>query len=117
MGTIRHDMAIGLSSSIEDDKLKKSIKKIRKKAVEAGIRKTIILGPHKGVNGYDTYVYCPDGSKEGWSASDASDGLREEFIELFDKKNITLVFGGDCSGIYVEYNDYGAKAVISNLEY
>jgi hypothetical protein len=41
-----------------------------------------ILGPSRGINGYVTWVFAPDGSKEGWDYSDACDDLRRRFIEI-----------------------------------
>ena len=36
-------------------------------------------GPH--VNGYTTYLFAYDGSKEGWDASDEADALRQRFVD------------------------------------
>jgi hypothetical protein len=52
------------------------------------------------VNGYSTYLFASDGSKEGWSSSDAADKLRERFVESaksrFAYPHIALaVVGGD----------------------
>lgn len=65
----------------------------------------LIVGPVSGLtNGYDTYVFLPDGSKEGWDTSDEGDAHRSAFIDLFqvgysDKSSpfdITIVrHGGD----------------------
>lgn len=35
------------------------------------------------VNDYVTFVFLPDGSKEGWDTSDDGDAYRKQFIELF----------------------------------
>jgi hypothetical protein len=37
-----------------------------------------IVGP--AINDYRTFLIAPDGSKEGWDASDSGDALRAEFI-------------------------------------
>jgi hypothetical protein len=33
-----------------------------------------------GVNGFCSFLVAPDGSKEGWDASDAGDSARAEFV-------------------------------------
>ena len=39
-----------------------------------------VLGPSREmVNGYQTILVCPDGSKEGWPRSDEGDRCRGEF--------------------------------------
>jgi hypothetical protein len=45
----------------------------------------LVVGPIPAVmNGYVTYVFAPDGSKEGWRDSDEADVWRERFVRLFD---------------------------------
>ena len=45
----------------------------------------LVIGPFPAViNGYVTYVFLPDGSKEGWSGSFLADIWRERFVRLFD---------------------------------
>ena len=36
------------------------------------------------VNGHQTVVMVPDGSKEGWETSDKGDGLRDAFIQRLE---------------------------------
>jgi hypothetical protein len=44
----------------------------------------LVIGPVAGlVNDYLTYVFLPDGSKEGWDISDQGDEFREQFTALF----------------------------------
>lgn len=44
----------------------------------------LVVGPIPSVaNAYVTYVFAPDGSKEGWEDSDAGDRYREQFKDLF----------------------------------
>ena len=46
----------------------------------------LIVGPIQAlVNGYITYAFLPDGSKEGWTPSDDGDRYRDQFVELFNK--------------------------------
>jgi hypothetical protein len=47
-------------------------------------------------HGYATYVFLPDGSKEGWPLSDVADKARERFKELFGEGRwVHVVYGGD----------------------
>ena len=65
----------------------------------------LIVGPAQGItNGYLTYAFLPDGSKEGWDTSDKGNEYREQFAALFSLKyedgsspfDVALVrFGGD----------------------
>ena len=73
MGYMRHH-AIVVSSC--DDRL---IEAAHKEAAAIGLDVTNIVGPV--VNGYRSFCVVPDGSKEGWSASDEGDANRAAFIE------------------------------------
>lgn len=45
----------------------------------------LVVGPIPAmINGYVTYFFAPDGSKEGWPESDAGDEYRDRFVELFN---------------------------------
>ena len=53
--------------------------------------------PHP-VNGGETWVLTPDGSKEGWGGSQFGDLLRDEFTRLCRANKVDFVevrFGGD----------------------
>lgn len=44
----------------------------------------LVIGPVKSVmNDYQSFAFLPDGSKEGWDASDQGDEYRQQFIDLF----------------------------------
>jgi hypothetical protein len=44
----------------------------------------LVVGPiHSPINGYSTYFFAPDGSKEGWSASNRGELWRGRFADLF----------------------------------
>lgn len=44
-----------------------------------------VLGPSGPlINGYRTFLVCPDGSKEGWVDSDTGDAKREAFLRYLD---------------------------------
>lgn len=50
------------------------------KAAELGLQ---IIGPNApGLNNLQSFLVCPDGSKEGWLDSNVVDKLREEFLEF-----------------------------------
>ena len=71
MGWIRHHAIIVVSWSGE------SIEKAATKAQEIGLQ---IVGPSAAaMNGYRSFLVCPDGSKEGWEDSNAGDERRAEF--------------------------------------
>ena len=65
----------------------------------------LIIGPVPGnSNGYVSYVFLPDGSKEGWEYSQAGDDYRLAFVDLFKYAHedgsspydvVGLRFGGD----------------------
>lgn len=43
-----------------------------------------LVGPITSpVNNYTTWLFAPDGSKEGWPASDEGEIWRERFLDLF----------------------------------
>lgn len=70
----------------------------------------LLVGPATSVvNGYETWAFLPDGSKEGWGTSGLGDQLRERFTNLFqftyddgsspfDVIVIDVRFGGDEPG-------------------
>lgn len=44
----------------------------------------LVVGPVRSImNGYLTYAFLPDGSKEGWETSNDGDKYREQFADLF----------------------------------
>lgn len=65
----------------------------------------LVVGPIAGVvNGDASYVFLPDGSKEGWTDSDNGNEYRRQFVALFtfahgdgsSPFDVTAVtFGGD----------------------
>ena len=79
MGTISHNAIIVTDSDVEW--LGFAIAKAR----ELGCS---VLGPSERVtNAYRTIVVCPDGSKEGWNASDAGNTARNVFVQwLVDER-------------------------------
>lgn len=65
----------------------------------------LVVGPARSItNGYLTYAFLPDGSKEGWDTSDQGDEYREQFAALFSFRYedgsspfdvVHVRFGGD----------------------
>lgn len=63
----------------------------------------LVVGPIPAVvNNYVTYVFAPDGSKEGWADSDLGDQYRQQFADLFADKDgwsapdvVIVRYGGD----------------------
>jgi hypothetical protein len=59
----------------------------------------LVIGPiDAAVNGYVTFAFLPDGSKEWWGTSDDADTARSAFVSLFDASRWDVVavrWGGD----------------------
>jgi hypothetical protein len=65
----------------------------------------LVIGPVPGlVNGYVSYAFLPDGSKEYWGTSNEADEHRQRFVALFDQHYsdgsthddaVAISFGGD----------------------
>jgi hypothetical protein len=73
MGYIKHD-AIVVTSFGE-----RYLEPARRKADALGLPVTEIVTSH--TNGYVSFLIAPDGSKEGWDASDAGDVARASWKE------------------------------------
>lgn len=81
MGYIAHDAIIVTTTDFRPGGLP-DINEFRASLPEH-IR-TLVLGPiPAAVNGYFSYVFLPDGSKEGWGRSEEADGYRAQFADLF----------------------------------
>ena len=104
MGYMRHDSVIVVVSDYAYDR--PDMPDID--AFRASLPKewqALVVGPVEAVvNGYKTYAFLPDGSKERWGTSDEGDEYRRAFIDLFsvgheDKSSpfdVTVVsHGGD----------------------
>jgi hypothetical protein len=64
------------------------------------------------VNGYWTFLVCPDGSKEGWDDSNLGDNQREEFIAWLDSTR-TEDGGSHYSWAEVQYGDDEGETTIT----
>lgn len=58
------------------------------KAKELGM--SVISQDGVGVNGFKTFLVCPDGSKEGWAESDLGDSQRMEFRKWLHTNKASL---------------------------
>lgn len=76
----------------------------------------LVIGPIPApLNNYVSYAFLPDGSKEGWGASNEADECRQRFIALFSQQYsdgsthddaVAISFGGD---LRHEINDPQAR--------
>ncbi|MFF7824245.1 hypothetical protein ACFZCM_03380 [Streptomyces rochei] len=65
----------------------------------------LVVGPITSpLNGFISFVFLPDGSKEGWGASDEGDTYRAQFAALFNQQysdgsthddTVAIRYGGD----------------------
>jgi hypothetical protein len=95
MGYIAHDAVIAVVSDY-DTETQNEIEAFR--AFLGDEFGKYLLGPVVGVNGYTTYVFAPDGSKEGWQYSTDVEARRQAFAEIAGKRFGSVVhvrFGGD----------------------
>lgn len=102
MGYIAHDAVIATTSDARPGGLP-NVEAFRASLPEDF--RALVIGPIAGVvNGYYSYVWLPDGSKEGWSDSDKGDEYRAAFVALFDQVYddgsshddvVEIRFGGD----------------------
>ena len=67
------------------------------------------------VNGHETFVVLPDGSKEGWDESDKGDALRQRFIERL-KVDEYEDGSSPWSWVEVGFGEYGQKVLAGNCK-
>ena len=101
MGRIVHDAVIVTTADFRPDGLP-DIDAFRASLPEEF--RPLVVGPIPApLNGYVSYAFLPDGSKEGWRASDDGDEYRQRFTELFNQQyddgsthddTVTVHFGG-----------------------
>lgn len=102
MGYIQHDAVVAVISGY-DEETHAAIARFREELPEEF--RHLLVGPVVGVNDYRTYLFAPDGSKEGWEHSDEAESWRESFAALARGKRyddgsgsgnvIHVRFGGD----------------------
>lgn len=76
----------------------------------------LLVGPVPVVNGYDSWAFMPDGSKEGWTHSDEAQALRVALATLCEQApgyvNWAFVrFGGDDELRRIITSDDGADLI------
>lgn len=81
------------------DSFSKSLQKAHTKArkIFKGVAQVTAI-TREGVNGSSAFLVAPDGSKEGWDASDRGDEARREFKSYLRQSGLDWVevkFGGD----------------------
>ena len=102
MGRIVHDAIVVTTSDCRPDGLP-DIDAFRASLPEDF--RQLVVGPIPApLNGYVSYAFLPDGSKEGWGASDEGDTYRAQFAALFSQSYsdgsthddaVAIRFGGD----------------------
>jgi hypothetical protein len=99
MGYIQHDAIVVTSNNAE------AIQEAACKAKDLGLQ---VLGPSVPLmNGYQSLLLCPDGSKEGWKESNKFNELREAFI-VYLRAHTNLL-----DWVALEYSDDGNCAKIT----
>lgn len=111
MGYIRHDAAIAILDHDFDKDQIAAIEALRDAMTAThddgrGLP-NCILGPCTGINGTTTYVFSPDGSKEGWEPSNRCDFFRERFINIAKGARhssvVHLRMGGDDGETIIQF--------------
>lgn len=77
--------------------------------------KDLFLFGSPQINNKTTVVMVPDGSKEGWTESDAGDNLRSLFIKEIEKANYE---NGSNPWDFIEvgYGEFGQKVLRGNCK-
>lgn len=96
MGYIKHDAIVMVTESHRPGGLP-DIEAFRESLPPAF--RALVIGPIEAVvNHFVSYVFLPDGSKEGWADSIAGDLYRAQFVKLFPSgadEGVTITFGAD----------------------
>jgi hypothetical protein len=111
MGVIHHHAVI---ANTWKDEVYESVREWVAANVEDNL-KPLMRFVEAGENGRKTIVMCPDGSKEGWPASDSCDDLRRRFTDHLD----TYEYDDGSSPIdyvEVEFGEFGQRIVDGNNE-
>ena len=122
MGYIRHDavIAIGWGSAAELAALAREIDALRAEMHTSidGDESQVLVGPIAApLNDYVSYVYLPDGSKEGFDSSDRHDEWRERFRAIVNRQRYwdvaSINFGGDDYQVALTTVEVGGETVAS----
>jgi hypothetical protein len=98
MGYVKHDAVIAtVGDSRIVERVATEVAQFRNKLSAEWAR--LVIGPVAAVvNGDQSYVFLPDGSKTGFAQDELGDDLRDEFVSLFHNVScdvVTLRYGGD----------------------
>jgi len=95
MGYIKHHAIIVIDSGYGDGIVAAHAEALRVFAASEGLGGRVmasVVGPiiSSPVNGYRSFYIAPDGSKEGWSDSDAGDVARDQLIAWLGENRESL---------------------------
>lgn len=109
MGLIQHNCVVATTSSEERiAQMREWIRKLSQFEKEDIRSAGRLFAEINGfTNGYVTFILAPDGSKEGWSTSNAGDRLRNAFIARLDEY---------WDWIEVSYGEIGQRVVRGNCD-
>lgn len=108
MGIINHNAII---ATTWDLKLFEKAQQLAKTLPDRA--QALFLWGQEVTNGYRSFVFAPDGSKEGWDESDDMDAVRSKIVEFFSRDAYE---DGSSSWAWVEvgYGEYGQKVLRGN---
>lgn len=94
MGWIKHNAIIvtgwdAYGTDYSDDRRKKNITSIHKSVVDTIGKEWVSELSPEYVNGYRSFCVFPDGSKEGWEASDKGDSRRDSVVQILTEIGYT----------------------------
>ena len=101
MGTFHHGFAIAVSS-YNHDKAEAAFAAVRAFARSRADEdfplhahyERLLVGPIESIANFSqTYFMAPDGSKEGWRASDLGDEIRDFFVKTMEAADCEVVEG------------------------
>lgn len=93
MGYIAHDAVVAVLGDWQAKEIE-DVAAFRESMPEH--LRPFLVGPVVGTNGYHSYAFLPDGSKEGWPDSDEASHWRHTFAALMAAGDmVALRFGGD----------------------
>ncbi len=108
MGTMHHHTIV--VTSLFEDKIK-----LAHRAAERRFPWVSPLSPEV-VNGYRSFFIPPDGSKEGWTASDKGDSRRQGFIDWMNAQAYDDGASG-LSWVEVGFGEYGYEVDQNDHDY
>lgn len=96
MGYMRHSVTVATVYELAAT-VSPKIEALRE-SMPIGLRELLVGPIPAAVNGYDTWVFAPDGGNEGRDTSDTVDEWREKFVAIFKDEPLVdvvdILFGG-----------------------